>query len=261
MSASKDSKTHTSAAGRPWPPAAHSLTAGPMGPVLLQDLQLVEGLAHLNRERTPERVTHAKGAGAWGEFVVTHKANDFTCADFLAHIGKRTEVFVRFSNYRGERGSADTVRDPRGFAVKFYTEQGNYDFAGNNVPVFYIRDAMRLPELIHSQKRAPGTHLEQPDARWDFWSRWPETLAGVLYNYSDGGIPRSFRHIDGYSCHAFTWLDQNNRRIYMKLRFVSLQGDAYWLPAEARRLAGEDPDYYTRDLQTATIPPGVWKPS
>lgn len=248
MSSQQQPESLTTAAGRPVGDNRNSLTAGPHGPVLLQDAHLIEKLAHLNRERIPERVTHAKGAGAFGEFVVTHDVTAYTRAGLFARIGERTAVFARFSNYRGEKGSADTVRDPRGFAVKFYTNEGNYDFAGNNVPVFYIRDPMRLPDLIHSQKRAPGSNLESRVSQWDFWSRTPESLFGVMLNFSDGGIPRSYRHIDGFSCHAFSWFDAADRRVWVKLRFRSLQGNDCMTADEARRIAGENPDYYVQDL-------------
>lgn len=251
MSCNDRAKQVTSAAGRPIGDNRNSLTAGPHGPVLLQDGHLIEKLAHLNRERIPERVTHAKGAGAFGEFVVTHDITRYTRAALFAGIGKRTPVFARFSNYRGEKGSADTVRDPRGFAVKFYTEAGNWDFAGNNVPVFYIRDPMRLPDLIHSQKREPATNLESPATQWDFWSQSPESQLAVLMNFSDGGIPLSYRHMDGFSCHAFSWFDAADRRTWIKLRWRSLQGCASLSPTDARRLAGEAPDHYVRDLYQA----------
>jgi len=165
------------------------MTAGPGGPTLIQDPNLIEKLANFDRERIPERVVHAKGAGAGGYFEVTHDLTNHTCAKFLSIVGKRTEVFARFSQVGGEKGSADSDRDPRGFAVKFYTEEGNYDFVGNNTPVFFIRDAIKFPDFIHTQKRHPATNLKDPDMFWDFLSLTPESIHQVTILFSDRGTP------------------------------------------------------------------------
>ena len=181
----KDKKQLTTSAGIPVGDNQNSLTAGPRGPLLVQDWQLFEKHAHFNRERIPERVVHAKGAGAYGYFEITHAVTRYTRARFLSEVGKRTEVFVRVSTVGGERGSADSARDPRGFAVKFYTEEGNYDLVGNNTPVFFIRDPLKFPDFIHTQKRNPATNLKDPDMFWDFLSLTPESLHQVTILFSD----------------------------------------------------------------------------
>ena len=209
---------------------------------------LTEKLAYFNREKIPERITHAKGAGAYGVFTVTKDMKQFTKARVFSEVGKHTPVFVRFSNYRGEKGSADTMRDPRGFAIKFYTEEGNWDFAGNNIPVFYIRDAWKLPDLIHSQKRDPQTNLNIAITMWDFWSLSPETLHGVTMNFSERGIPKSFRFMDGFSCHSFSFINAENTRVWVKFHFKSEQGIECLTNEEATKLAGENPDCYVEDL-------------
>ncbi|MEC1028849.1 catalase KatA, partial [Bacillus paralicheniformis] len=183
----------TTSWGAPVGDNQNSMTAGSRGPTLIQDVHLLEKLAHFNRERVPERVVHAKGAGAHGYFEVTNDVSKYTKAKFLSEVGKRTPLFVRFSTVAGENGSADSVRDPRGFAVKFYTEEGNYDLVGNNTPVFFIRDAIKFPDFIHTQKRHPVTHLKNPDAVWDFWSLSPESLHQVTILMSDRGIPATYR--------------------------------------------------------------------
>jgi catalase len=171
-----------------------------------------------------ERIVHAKGAGAFGYFEVTHDLSKYTKAKFLSKVGKRTEVVVRFSTVGGEKGSADAERDPRGFAVKFYTEEGNYDFVGNNTPVFFIRDPIKFPDFIHTQKRNPATNLKDPDMFWDFLSLTPESIHQVTILFSDRGTPRSFRHMNGYSGHTFLWYNQNNEYIWVKIHFKTAQG-------------------------------------
>jgi catalase len=185
----KKDKNLTTNFGKPVDSDLTSMTTGPRGPVLLEDIHLIEKLAHFNRERIPERVVHAKGAGAFGFFEVTHDVSRYTCAAFLSEVGKKTEVFARFSTVGGEKGSADSERDPRGFAVKFYTEEGNFDMVGNNTPVFFIRDAIKFPDFIHTQKRNPETNLKDPDAFWDFLSLTPESIHQVTILFSDRATP------------------------------------------------------------------------
>jgi len=189
--------------GRPVENDLNAISAGEKGPVLLQDVHLVEKLAHFNRERIPERVVHAKGAGAFGYFEVTNDLSRYTCAKFLSEVGKRTEVFARFSTVGGEKGSAGSERDPRGYAVKFHTEEGNFDMVGNNTPVFFIRDAIKFPDFIHTQKRNPETNLKDPDMFWDFLSLTPESIHQVTILFSDRGTPKTFRNMNGYGGHAF----------------------------------------------------------
>ncbi|HHI69195.1 MAG TPA: catalase [Planctomycetes bacterium] len=238
----------TTSHGAPVPDDLDSLSAGPGGPLLLGDVHLLEKLAHFDRERIPERVVHAKGAGAWGWFEVTHDVSRYTRAAFLSEVGKKTEVFARFSTVGGEKGSADSERDPRGFAVKFYTEEGNYDFVGNNTPVFFIRDPLKFPDFIHSQKRNPATNLKDPDMFWDFLSLTPESIHQVLILFSDRGTPRGYRNMNGYSGHAFMWYNDKGERFWVKIHFKTDQGIANLTREEAESLAGRDPDHATRDL-------------
>jgi catalase len=191
-------KTLTTASGIPVGDNQNSLTAGPRGLVLMEDFHLVEKLAHFNRERVPERVVHAKGSGAYGTFTVTQDITHLTKAKLFSEVGKQTPAFVRFSTVAGELGSADTVRDPRGFAMKFYTEEGNWDLVGNNTPVFFVRDALKFPDFIHSQKRDPQTNLKSATAVWDFWSKSPEALHQITILFSDRGIPDGYRHMHGF---------------------------------------------------------------
>jgi catalase len=244
-------KRMTTASGTPIDDDQNTMTAGPSGPSLLQDVHLVEKLAHFDRERIPERVVHAKGAGAYGYFEVTHDLTKYTCADFLSEVGKRTEVFARFSTVGGEKGSADTERDPRGFAVKFYTEEGNYDFVGNNTPVFFIRDPLKFPDFIHTQKRHPATNTKDPNMFWDFLSLTPESVHQVTILFSDRGTPYGYRRMNGYSGHTFKWYNEAGEYYWVKLHFKTEQGIKNLLADEARRLAGEDPDFATRDLYEA----------
>jgi catalase len=208
-------------------------------------------LAHFNRERIPERVVHAKGAGAGGYFEVTSDVGKYTKAKFLSEIGKRTEVFVRFSTVGGEKGSADAERDPRGFAVKFYTEEGNYDLVGNNTPVFFIRDPLKFPDFIHTQKRNPETHLKDADMFWDFLFLTPESLHQVTILFSDRGTPRSFRNLNGYGSHTFKWYNEDGESFWIKYHFKTDQGIQNFTRQEAEHMKGVDPDHATRDLHNA----------
>jgi len=243
--------TLTTTFGAPVPDNQNSLTAGPRGPVLIQDFHLIEKLAHFNRERIPERVVHAKGAGAYGIFRVTADVTRWTKARFLAEIGKETEVFLRFSTVGGEKGSADAERDPRGFALKLYTEDGNYDIVGNNTPVFFIRDPLKFPDFIHTQKRNPATNLKDPTAVWDFASLSPETLHQFTILFSDRGTPRSYRHMDGFSSHTFSWINAAGERVWVKYHFKTKQGIQNFTAEQAQAMTGIDPDHATRDLFAA----------
>ncbi|UOQ91664.1 catalase KatA [Halobacillus shinanisalinarum] len=241
----------TNSTGAPVGDNQNSITAGSRGPTLIQDVHLLEKLAHFNRERVPERVVHAKGAGAHGYFEVTGDVTDYTKAKFLDEVGKRTPMFARFSTVAGEKGSADSVRDPRGFALKFYTEDGNYDLVGNNTPVFFIRDAIKFPDFIHTQKRNPATNLKDPNAVWDFFSLSPESLHQVTILHSDRGIPATFRHMDGFSSHTFKWTNGEGESVWVKYHFKTEQGIKNIDEATGTRLAGENPDFHTQDLYAA----------
>jgi catalase len=238
----------TSNFGTPVDDDQNTMTAGSPGPALLQDVHLIEKLAHFDRERIPERVVHAKGAGAYGYFEVTHDVTEYTRAKFLSEVGKRTELFVRFSTVGGEKGSADAERDPRGFAVKFYTEEGNYDFVGNNTPVFFIRDPLKFPDFIHTQKRNPATNLKDPDMFWDFLSLTPESVHQVTILFSDRGIPKTYRHMNGYSGHTFKWYNDKDEYFWVKIHFKTDQGIQNLTREEAEGIKGQDPDHATRDL-------------
>jgi len=247
----KDRKILTTNFGRPVDDDQNSKTAGVPGPTIAEDIHLFEKMAHFNRERIPERVVHAKGAGAGGYFEVTHDVTKYTRAKFLSEVGKRTEIFARFSTVGGEKGSADSARDPRGFAVKFYTEEGNYDMVGNNTPVFFIRDAIKFPDFIHTQKRNPATNAKDPDMFWDFLSLTPESVHQVTILFSDRGTPRSYRHMNGYSGHAFKWWNQKGEYWWVKMHFKTAQGIQNLTRQEATRLSGENPDHATDDLYDA----------
>lgn len=224
-----------------------SLQQGEQGYIGLHDVGLVDKLAHFDRERTPERVVHAKGAGAFGVFEVTEDVSAYTAADFLQP-GKKTPVLARFSTVAGEKGAPDTQRDPRGFALKFYTEEGNYDMVGNNTPVFFIRDAIKFPDFIHSQKRTPDTDLQSFQMRWDFWTLTPESAHQVAWLFGDRGLPSSYREMDGFSSHTYQWINAKGERFWVKYHFKTDQGIGYLPQAEADRLAGSDPEYHRRDL-------------
>lgn len=241
----------TTSWGAPVGDNQNSMTAGDRGPALIQDVHLLEKLAHFNRERVPERVVHAKGAGAHGYFEVTNDVTKYTKAAFLSEVGKRTPLFIRFSTVAGELGSSDTVRDPRGFAVKFYTEEGNYDIVGNNTPVFFIRDAIKFPDFIHTQKRDPRTHLKNPTVVWDFWSLSPESLHQVTILMSDRGIPATLRHMHGFGSHTFKWTNDKGEGVWIKYHFKTEQGVKNLDVNTAAKIAGENPDYHTEDLFNA----------
>jgi len=248
MTTKDPKKTLTTTAGIPVGDNQNSLTAGARGPVLMQDFHLIEKMAHFNRERIPERVVHAKGVGAFGTFTVTHDITRFTKAHIFSEVGKHTEVLARFSTVGGEKGSADSARDPRGFAVKFYTEEGNWDLVGNNTPVFFVRDPLKFGDFIHTQKRDPQTNLKPPRMMWDFFSRSPESLHQVTILFSDRGTPKSHRHMHGFSSHTFSLINAAGVRFWVKFHHLTRQGIANHTSAEAIRLAGEDPDHATADL-------------
>lgn len=241
-------KNLTTASGITVATNQHSKTAGERGPVLLQDLQLIEKLAHFNRERIPERVVHAKGFGAFGKFTVTHDITKFTCAKVFEKIGKETEVFARFSTVAGEKGFSDTVRDPRGFALKFYTDDGIWDMVGNNTPVFFERDPIKFPDFIHTQKRHPQTGRKDPRRQWHYWSLSPENLHQITILFSDRGIPDGFRHMNGYGSHTFSLWNKNGKRYWVKFHFKTNQGIKNLSVEDASKLAAENPDYSGEDL-------------
>ncbi len=241
-------KTLTTADGIPVADNQNSLTAGERGPILMQDFHLMEKLAHFNRERIPERVVHAKGAAAFGTLTITHDITRYSKAQLFSEIGKQTQVLLRFSTVGGEQGSADAERDPRGFSLKFYTEEGNWDLVGNNTPVFFIRDPLKFPDFIHTQKRHPQTHLKDPNAKWDFWSLSPEALHQVTILFSDRGTPKNHRHMDGFGSHTFSLINAQGERVWCKFHFKTMQGIENFTAEEAMRIKGEDPDHSTRDL-------------
>jgi catalase len=241
-------KSLTTAGGHPVTENQHTLTAGERGPALLQDFNLIEKLAHFNREKVPERIVHAKGSGAYGTFTVTHDISKYTRASVFSEIGKKTDTFLRFSTVAGEKGSADTERDPRGFAVKFYTDDGIWDVVGNNTPVFFERDPLKFPDFVHSQKRDPQTGYKNPFRMWDYWQNAPQALHQMTILFSDRGIPDGYRFMNGYGSHTFRFWNKNNERFWVKLHFKSDQGVKCLTGEEAARIAGEDPDYAGRDL-------------
>ena len=241
----------TTSGGNPIGDNQNSLTAGERGPVLIQDYQLLEKLAHQNRERIPERVVHAKGSGAYGTFTVHHDITKYTKAKIFAEIGKETEVFARFSTVAGEAGAADAERDVRGFSLKFYTEEGNWDLVGNNTPVFFIRDPYKFPDFIHTQKRHPQTNLRNPVAVWDYWSQSPEAMHQITILMSDRGIPQSYRHMNGYGSHTFSFINSDNERYWVKFHLKTQQGHKYWTNEEAAKIIGQDRESSQRDLYEA----------
>lgn len=229
-----------------------SITTGKkVGYDLLADAYLQEKLAHFNRERIPERVVHAKGGGAHGYFEVTNDLSCYTMAKFLNKVGKRTDLFMRFSTVGGEKGSADTARDPRGFAIKFYTEDGNYDLVGNNTPIFFIRDGIKFPDFIHTQKRNPQTNLKDANMFWDFLSLTPESLHQVMRLFSNLGTPKGFRHMDGFGSHTFMWYNEEGKHVWVKYHMITDQGVKNFTAQEAEELAGTEPDYAVHDLFNA----------
>ncbi|MFT4033496.1 MAG: catalase [Siphonobacter sp.] len=246
-----EEKKLTTASGRPYAENENSQSIGPRGPLLLQDYILHEKMAHFNRERIPERVVHAKGSGAFGTFTVTNDITNYTRAKVFNQIGKETRVFLRFSTVGGEKGSADTERDPRGFAVKFYTEEGNWDLVGNNTPVFFVKDPKKFSDFIHTQKRDPYTNLKSPTMMWDFWSLNPESLHQVLILMSDRGTPYGYRHMDGFGSHTFSFINKDNERFWVKFHFKTLQGIKNFTAAEANEMKSNDMDFAQRDLLQA----------
>lgn len=240
----------TTSTGTPVASDNNSLTVGADGPVVLHDVYLVEKLAQFNRERVPERVVHAKGSGAFGVFETTEDVSKYTKAA-LFQPGVKTEMLARFSSVAGEQGSPDTWRDPRGFALKFYTTEGNYDLVGNNTPVFFLRDAIKFPDFIHSQKRLPGSGLRDNTMQWDFWSQRTESAHQVTWLLGDRGTPKSFRHMDGFGSHTYQWINAEGERFWVKYHFKTDQGNEHLTDAEATALAGTDPDYYREDLYKA----------
>lgn len=240
-------KTMTTTAGNPISDNQNSLTAGERGPILLQDYQLIEKLAHQNRERIPERVVHAKGSGAFGVLEITEDISKYTKAKVLQK-GEKTKMLLRFSTVAGERGAADAERDVRGYALKFYTREGNWDLVGNNTPVFFIRDAYKFPDFIHTQKRHPHSNLRSNTAMWDFWSLSPESLHQVTILMSDRGIPKSYRHVNGYGSHTYSLINASGERFWVKFHFKTLQGIETITNKEAEAIVAKDRESNQRDL-------------
>jgi len=247
----KKARKLTTASGKPYVEHENTMSVGPRGPLLLQDYIYHEKMAHFNRERIPERVVHAKGSGAFGTFTVTHDITRYTRAKVLATVGKQTKMFARFSTVGGEKGSADTERDPRGFALKFYTEDGNWDLVGNNTPVFFIKDPKKFDDFIHTQKRDPNTNCKSPTMMWDYWSLNPESLHQVLILMSDRGTPWGYRHMNGYSSHTYSMINAKNEQVWVKFQFKTLQGIKNFTDEEAVTMKGKDPDFAQRDLVNA----------
>ncbi len=243
----EDVPATTTDAGIPAPSDEHSLTVGRDGPVLLHDHYLIEQMQQFNRERVPERQPHAKGSGAFGHFQVTNDVSEYTKAAVFQP-DTRTDTLIRFSTVAGERGSPDTWRDPRGYALKFYTSQGNYDMVGNNTPVFFIRDPLKFQHFIRSQKRRADSGLRDHDMQWDFWTLSPESAHQVTWLMGDRGIPKTWRHMNGYSSHTYMWVNHEGQRFWVKYHFKTDQGIDFLTQEEAERIAGEDADYHRRDL-------------
>ncbi len=244
----QNNKKLTTAAGAPVADNQNAMTAGPRGPMLLQDVWFLEKLAHFDREVIPERRMHAKGSGAYGTFTVTQDISRYTRAKLFSEIGKQTEMFARFSTVAGERGAADAERDIRGFALKFYTEEGNWDLVGNNTPVFFFRDPLKFPDLNHAVKRDPHTNMRSPRNNWDFWSSLPEALHQVTIVMSDRGIPYSYRYMHGFGSHTFSMINANNERVWVKFHFVCQQGIKNLSDAEAQAVIAKDRESNQRDL-------------
>lgn len=244
----KDMKKLTTAAGAPVANNQNSMTAGKRGPILLQDVWYLEKLAHFDREVIPERRMHAKGSGAYGTFTVTHDITRYTKAKIFSEIGKKTEMFVRFSTVAGERGAADAERDIRGFAMKFYTEEGNWDLVGNNTPVFFLRDPLKFPDLNRVVKRDPRTNMRSAKNNWDFWTSLPEALHQVTITMSDRGIPASYRHMHGFGSHTFSMINAKNERVWVKFHLVCQQGIKNLTDAEAEAIIAKDRESHQRDL-------------
>jgi len=240
-------KKLTTTAGNPIGDNQNSLTAGPKGPLLMQDYQLLEKLSHQNRERIPERVVHANGSGAYGVFKVKNDITKYTKAKVFLP-GNETKIFIRFSTVAGERGAADAERDVRGFAIKFYTSEGNWDLVGNNTPVFFIRDAYKFPDFIHTQKRHPKTNVRSNKAMWDFWSLHPESLHQVTILFSDRGIPATYRNMNGYGSHTYSLINDKNERFWVKFHFKTRQGVKNLTNKEAEKIIAKDRESHQRDL-------------
>lgn len=245
-----DASIMTATNGSPISDNQNSLTAGPRGPLLAQDWQLFEKHAHFNRERIPERVVHAKGSGAYGKLTVTGDISQYTKAKVF-DVGKETECFLRFSTVAGEKGASDAERDVRGFAVKFYTEDGNWDIVGNNTPVFFIRDPYKFMDFIHSQKRNPRTNLRDATMQWDFWSRAPEALHQITILMSDRGQPKTYRHMNGYGSHTYSLINVDGERFWVKFHFKTMQGHQTNTGADVARIIGSDRESHQRDLVRA----------
>ena len=240
-------KIMTTTAGNPIADNQNSITAGARGPVLLQDYQLIEKLAHQNRERIPERVVHAKGSGAFGVLEITEDISKYTKAKVLQK-GEKTKMLLRFSTVAGEKGAADAERDVRGYALKFYTKEGNWDLVGNNTPVFFVRDAYKFPDFIHTQKRHPHSNLRSNTAMWDFWSLSPESLHQVTILMSDRGIPKSYRHVNGYGSHTYSLINASGERFWVKFHFKTLQGIETLTNEQAEAVIAKDRESNQRDL-------------
>ncbi|WDR05316.1 catalase [Devosia rhodophyticola] len=243
-----DKPTMTTSAGAPVSDNQNSQTAGPRGPVLMQDYHLLEKLAHQNRERIPERVVHAKGWGAFGTVTITHDISKYTRAKVFAEVGKKTDVLLRFSTVAGEMGAADAERDVRGFALKFYTEEGNWDLVGNNTPVFFVRDPLKFPDFIHTQKRHPKTNLRSKTAMWDFWSQSPESLHQITTLFSDRGLPVAPMYMNGYGSHTYSFWNDAGERYWVKFHFKTLQGHKTYSNAEAEKVIGASRESYQEEL-------------
>lgn len=245
---SQKKKKLFSVSGRPIAENQNVKTAGKRGPMLMEDFWFLEKLAHFDREVIPERRMHAKGSGAFGNFTVTNDISKYTKAKLFSEVGKKTDVFVRFSTVAGERGAADAERDIRGFAIKFYTEEGNWDLTGNNTPVFFLRDPYRFPDLNKAVKRDPKTNLRSANHNWDFWTLLPEALHQVTITMSERGIPKSYRHMHGFGSHAFSFIDTNNKRVWVKFHFKTEQGIENLSNEEAGAIIAEDRESHQRDL-------------
>lgn len=244
-------KKLTTVGGAPVPDNQNVMTGGSRGPVLLQDVWLLEKLAHFDREVIPERRMHAKGSAAYGSFTVTHDITRYTRAKIFSELGKKTDLFVRFSTVAGERGAADAERDIRGFAVKFYTEEGNWDLVGNNTPVFFLRDPLKFPDLNHAVKRDPRTNMRSAENNWDFWTLLPEALHQVTIVMSDRGIPASYRHMHGFGSHTFSFINARNERYWVKFHFVTHQGIKNLTDEESAQIIANDRESSQRDLYNA----------
>src|SRR6202453_789890 len=245
------SKQMTTDAGRPVGDNQNSITVGNRGPIVFEDYLLFEKMAHFNRERVPERVVHAKGSAVHGTFTCTNPdMARYTTAKVFEQ-GKKTPTFLRFSTVGGEKGSADSERDPRGFALKFYTDDGNWDLVGNNTPVFFIKDPKKFSDFIHTQKRDPRTNLKSPTMMWDFWSLSPESLHQVMILMSDRGTPHGYRHMDGFSSHTFSMINAKNEKVWVKFHFKTMQGIKNFTNDEAAEMKSKDLDFAQRDLVAA----------